>query len=71
MILVRDVILLLITQISGADPYAHYRRPGSACFEKLFDQEEIARFERETAMQRGGIVDPAGDVWGPNNVWEW
>ena len=58
------------TQIKPTDPYAHYRRPGSSCFEKLFDQEEIARFERETAMQQAGIVEP-GDAWGPNNVWEW
>jgi E3 ubiquitin-protein ligase RNF14 len=49
----------------------HYRTPGS-CFEKLFDQEEIARFERETAMQQAGIMDfDGGDAWGARNVWEW
>ena len=46
-------------QISPQDPYAHYRRPGSACFEKLFDQEEIDRFNRETVN-----AQPVGGVWG-------
>lgn len=34
-------------QLRPADPYHHYRTPGSSCFEKLFDADEIARFERE------------------------
>ncbi|KAI9635251.1 uncharacterized protein MKK02DRAFT_27103 [Dioszegia hungarica] len=59
------------TSLRSTDPYMHYRTPGS-CFEKLFDQEEIARFERETAMQQAGIVDfDGGDAWGARNVWEW
>lgn len=37
-----------------SDPYAHYRTPGSSCFEKLFDQSEIDRFEREMAGGGGG-----------------
>ena len=54
------------------DPYEHYRRPGSSCYEKLFDQEEIARFERETAMQHDGMGGQLfGDEWGPRGVWEW
>ncbi|KAI5450973.1 hypothetical protein NCC49_002465 [Naganishia albida] len=35
------------TKLRPADPYHHYRTPGSSCFEKLFDADEIARFERE------------------------
>ncbi len=45
-------------QISPQDPYAHYRRPGTACFERLFDQEEIDRFNRETVPGGGG-----GGAW--------
>lgn len=52
-------MLIQSLQISAADPYAHYRRPGTACFEKLFDQEEIDRFNRETVN-----AHPAGGVWG-------
>ena len=34
-------------QLRPSDPYMHFRTPGSCCFEKLFDADEIARFERE------------------------
>jgi E3 ubiquitin-protein ligase RNF14 len=62
--------------ISPQDPYAHYRRPGHACFEKLFDQEEIARFERETAMGLvglpGGAVEEDAAEWRDiRGFWEW
>jgi len=33
----------------------HYRTQGSSCFEKLFDADEIARFEREVNGARDGI----------------
>ncbi|KAH8077783.1 hypothetical protein HD553DRAFT_165373, partial [Filobasidium floriforme] len=39
-----------------SDPYMHFRTPGSCCFEKLFDADEIARFEREV----GGLQDEVG-----------
>lgn len=58
--------------ISPAEPYAHFRRPGTACFERLFDQEEIDRFERETAGDAGQGGDDGG--YGPvgfRGVWEW
>ena len=58
-------------QIKPSDPYEHYRRPGSSCFEKLFDQEEIARFERETAMGQAGMGHLYGDEWAPRGIWEW
>ena len=61
----------LINKLRPLDPYAHYRKPGTSCFEKLFDQEEIARFERETAMQHVGMGELYGDEWGPRHVWEW
>ncbi|KAK4688333.1 E3 ubiquitin-protein ligase RNF14, partial [Tremellales sp. Uapishka_1] len=38
--------------ISPSEPYKHYRQPGTPCFERLFDQEEIDRFQRDT---EGGI----------------
>lgn len=34
-------------QLRPSDPYMHFRTPTSCCFEKLFDADEIARFERE------------------------
>lgn len=62
----------MFVQISPQDPYAHYNRPGASCYMKLFDQEEIERFERETAM---GPQDPGlenQDVWGgPDNMIIW
>lgn len=66
---------MLISQISPQDPYAHFRRPGHACYNRLFDQEEIDRFERETAAGIAGIeladeVD-AGDWRDFRGVWEW
>jgi E3 ubiquitin-protein ligase RNF14 len=61
--------------ISPQDPYAHYRRPGHACFERLFDQEEIERFERETAMGVAGIPPEGVDIEGEwrdiRGFWEW
>jgi E3 ubiquitin-protein ligase RNF14 len=66
------------SQLSPQDPYAHYRHPGTSCFERLFDQEEIERFERETAMGVAGMggmdglpfVD--GDEWREvRGIWEW
>lgn len=53
-------------QIKPQDPYAHFRTPGFSCFEKLFDQEEIERFERETAADFAGMVledDVEVDDW--------
>ncbi|EIW72764.1 hypothetical protein TREMEDRAFT_24487 [Tremella mesenterica DSM 1558] len=50
--------------LSPSDPYAHYRHPGTSCFEKLFDPEEIQRFDREAGE---GLV---GDEW-PRGIWEW
>lgn len=65
-------------QLSPQDPYAHYRHPGTSCFERLFDQEEIDRFERETAMGVAGMggVDGLpfvdGDEWREvRGIWEW
>ena len=60
-------------QISPQDPYDHYRRPGTSCFERLFDQEEIERFERETAMAHAGIHRPEEEeVWQDvRGIWEW
>lgn len=59
--------------MSPQDPYAHYRRPGSSCFERLFDQEEIERFERETAMGVAGIqMADDGEEWRDlRGFWEW
>jgi len=40
----------------------------------LFDQEEIERFERETAMGVAGLqgVDDGEEVWrDPRGLWEW
>jgi len=42
-------------QLRPSDPYMHYRTQGSSCFEKLFDADEIARFEREVNGARDGI----------------
>lgn len=53
-------------QIKPQDPYAHFRTPGRSCFEKLFDQEEIERFERETAADFAGLAladDMEVDGW--------
>ncbi|ORX36001.1 hypothetical protein BD324DRAFT_581472 [Kockovaella imperatae] len=52
--------------ISPQDPYAHYNRPGQACFEKLFDQEEIDFYERQATVGVEGEVEwrPAVDIWG-------
>lgn len=44
-------------QLRPADPYHHYRTPGSSCFEKLFDAAEIARFEREVAGDPAGALE--------------
>ena len=57
--------------VSPTDPYAHYRNPAKACYEKLFDLEEIQRFDREMRGQPEGFVDMVGDEWGPRGVWEW
>lgn len=50
---------------------------GTPCFEKLFDAEEIARFERETAMREGIGLPFVGDgevadEWREvRGIWEW
>jgi hypothetical protein len=46
-----QVLCTTYAQISPQDPYAHYRKPGQPCFERLFDPEEILRFEREAAIR--------------------
>jgi E3 ubiquitin-protein ligase RNF14 len=60
-------------QISPQDPYAHFRRPGHACYNKLFDIEEIERFERETAAGIAGIQLGEDIDWQPEprGIWEW
>ncbi|WVW82357.1 hypothetical protein I302_104364 [Kwoniella bestiolae CBS 10118] len=58
--------------INPKDPYKHYNTPGRSCFQKLFDQEEIERFEREA--NGGGVVVGGGgdDDWREfRGIWEW
>ncbi|CAD6568962.1 MAG: translation termination inhibitor protein itt1 [Tremellales sp. Tagirdzhanova-0007] len=43
--------------LSPSDPYSHYRNFRSSCFERLFEEEDIARYEREMEMPGGGGVD--------------
>ena len=46
------------------DPYAHYNKPGSACYYQLFDRDEVMRHEREE-MGRGvggGLDGGLGDI---------
>ena len=56
--------------LKPSDPYEHYRLPSSGCFEKLFDEAEIARFEREMAGREaenvdwGMIAGGGGGIWG-------
>ena len=57
-----DHLPVLFPQIRPSDPYHHFRTPGSSCFEKLFDQAEIERFEREIAGDAGD-GDEALGVW--------
>ena len=45
------------SQLSPSDPYSHYRNFRSSCFERLFEEEDIARYEREMEMPGGGGVD--------------
>jgi hypothetical protein len=57
---------LLFLQLRPSDPYMHFRTQGSSCFEKLFDADEIARFEREVNGEGGGIEVEGGllgDGW--------
>ncbi|KAJ9096839.1 hypothetical protein QFC21_005110 [Naganishia friedmannii] len=49
------------TRLRPADPYHHYRTPGSSCFEKLFDADEIARFEREVVGDPAALEGGFGD----------
>nr|XP_018267239.1 uncharacterized protein I303_01224 [Kwoniella dejecticola CBS 10117]OBR89397.1 hypothetical protein I303_01224 [Kwoniella dejecticola CBS 10117] len=60
--------------IKPTDPYKHFNTPGRSCYQKLFDQEEIDRFEREAA---GGAVGGGGGGGGDDDwrefrgIWEW
>ncbi|WWC86300.1 uncharacterized protein L201_001173 [Kwoniella dendrophila CBS 6074] len=56
--------------IKPIDPYKHFNTPGRSCYQKLFDQEEIERFEREA---QGGVVGGGGDEdWREfRGIWEW
>ena len=51
----RLIVSVQLYQLRPSDPYMHYRTQGSTCFEKLFDADEIARFEREVNGARDGL----------------
>lgn len=56
--------------LDASSPYKHYQVPGTPCFEGLFDQAEVAAFNRgvqalpgaeEVAAPQGGEGEGAGD----------
>ncbi|KAK8865969.1 hypothetical protein IAR55_001118 [Kwoniella newhampshirensis] len=49
--------------IKPTDPYKHFNTPGTSCYMKLFDPEEVARFERETAAAGGEDFREFRGVW--------
>ncbi|WWC66318.1 uncharacterized protein I206_100219 [Kwoniella pini CBS 10737] len=59
--------------IKPTDPYKHFNTPGKSCYQKLFDQEEIDRFQREAAG--GEVVGGEGGAdedWREfRGIWEW
>ncbi|WWD17839.1 hypothetical protein CI109_102283 [Kwoniella shandongensis] len=57
--------------IRPSDPYKHFNTPGTSCYMKLFDAEEVARFERET-MEGQGEAAVGGDEFREfRGIWEW
>lgn len=71
----RFVWLTFWVQINPSDPYKHFNTPGRACYQKLFDVEELNRAERETAMAQAGIILDQwefADEWREvRGFWEW
>ncbi|WVQ62143.1 uncharacterized protein L199_000281 [Kwoniella botswanensis] len=58
--------------INPKDPYKHFNTPGRSCYQKLFDQEEIDRFEREAHGGGAALGGGHEDEWREfRGIWEW